>query len=39
MADTTFTPEELQRHAQGNATIIPLATIAYFRARGLSVDD
>ena len=38
MADT-FTTEELHQQAQGNAAIIPLVTIAYFRERGLSVDD
>jgi hypothetical protein len=38
MADT-FTTEQLHQQAQGNAAIIPLVTIAYFREHGLSVDD
>jgi hypothetical protein len=38
-ADTRFTTEELLSYAQGNATAFALATIAYLKEHGLSVDD
>jgi hypothetical protein len=38
-ADTRFTTDELLSYAQGNATAFALATIAYLKEQGLSVDD
>src|SRR5215218_10645506 len=38
-ADTQFTTAELLSSAQGNATAFVLATIAYLKEHGLSVDD
>ena len=38
-ADTRFTTEELLSYAQGNATAFVLATIAYLKEHGMSVDD
>jgi hypothetical protein len=38
-ADTRFTTEELLSYAQGNATAFVLATIAYLKEQGLTVDD
>jgi hypothetical protein len=38
-ADTQFTTEELLSSAQGNATAFVLATIAYLKEQGLTVDD
>jgi len=37
--DKEFTPEELLSQAQGNATAIALATIAYLKGRGLAIDE
>jgi hypothetical protein len=38
-ADIQFTTEELLSSAQGNATAFVLATIAYLKEHGLTVDD
>ena len=38
-ADTQFSTEELLSSAQGNATAFVLATIAYLKEQGLTVDD
>src|SRR5215210_906822 len=38
-ANTRFTTDELLSYAQGNATAFALATIAYLKEQGLSVDD
>ena len=38
-ADAQFTTEELLSSAQGNATAFVLATIAYLKEHGLTVDD
>ena len=38
-ANTRFTTDELLSSAQGNATAFVLATIAYLKEQGLSVDD
>ena len=37
--DMEFTPEDLLSQAQGNATAIALATIAYLKERGLAIDE
>ena len=38
-SDMQFTTEELFSQAQGNATAFALATIAYLKEQGLSVED
>ena len=38
-ADSQFTTEELLSSAQGNATAFVLATFAYLKEHGLSVED
>ena len=42
MSDATnaeFTPEEILSQAQGNATAFVLTTYAYFKERGLDIDE
>jgi hypothetical protein len=36
---TIFTPEQIAEQAQGNATAVTLATIAYLREHDLAVDE